>query len=132
MLDLVSSIIGARSVLTAKDRKQLLKNGRLARVRPGGGDSPDFRPVVKVHAPKANYIWLLSELDPDEPDIAFGLCDLGMGYPELGTVRVSELNFLRGVGMKVKRDPRFWPEKTLREYAEEARICGRALGRAPG
>jgi len=40
-----------------------------------------------------NYLgaatWLLTELDSEDPDIAFGLCDLGMQCPELGSVRIS-------------------------------------------
>ncbi len=39
---------------------------------------------------------LLSELDPNEPDRAFGLCDTGHGYPELGYVLLSELHAFRG------------------------------------
>ena len=39
---------------------------------------------MKLFTPDANATWLLTELDPVEPDRAFGLCDLGLGYPELG------------------------------------------------
>ena len=42
---------------------------------------------------RLNYLgaatWLLTELDSEDPDIAFGLCDLGMQCPELGSVRIS-------------------------------------------
>jgi hypothetical protein len=34
-------------------------------------------PVVKLFAPWCGATWLLTELDPGDPDIAFGLCDLG-------------------------------------------------------
>jgi Protein of unknown function (DUF2958) len=30
----------------------------------------------------AQWTWLLTELDPDH-ELAFGLCDLGMGVPRL-------------------------------------------------
>jgi hypothetical protein len=30
--------------------------------------------VVKLFTPDAACTWLLTELDPDDPDIAFGLC----------------------------------------------------------
>ena len=44
----------------------------------------DFVPVVKLFTPDPGAIWLLTELDPDDADTAFGLCDLGLGCPELG------------------------------------------------
>jgi hypothetical protein len=33
---------------------------------------------------------LLTEIDPDDEDLAFGLCDLGLGSPELGWVRLDD------------------------------------------
>jgi Protein of unknown function (DUF2958) len=58
-------------------------------------------------------------------DIAFGLCDLGMGTPELGFVSMSELRALRGpLGLPVERDLHFDADKTLSAYAEEARQHG--------
>jgi hypothetical protein len=42
--------------------------------------------------------WLLSEVDPHDQDIAFGRYDLGMGFPELGSVRLSELEGICGPG----------------------------------
>jgi hypothetical protein len=41
--------------------------------------------VVKLFTPDAGATWLLSEVDPDDVHRAFGLCDLGMDGPELGT-----------------------------------------------
>jgi hypothetical protein len=49
--------------------------------------------------------WLLTELDPEDPDIAFGLCDLGMGFRELGNVRLSEMADVIGPdGPRIERD----------------------------
>jgi hypothetical protein len=57
-------------------------------------------------------------------DIAFGLCDLGMGCPELGNVSLSELAEVRGgLGLPVERDPHFRARKTLSAYANEVRDC---------
>ncbi|MEA3273834.1 MAG: DUF2958 domain-containing protein [Pseudomonadota bacterium] len=42
-----------------------------------------------VHAGRTGT-WLLSELYPDDPNVAFGLCDLALGFPELRDVRLSE------------------------------------------
>jgi hypothetical protein len=44
----------------------------------------DFQPVVKLFMPDADRTWLLTEIDPDNPDIAFGLCDLpSIGQPPM-------------------------------------------------
>jgi hypothetical protein len=54
----------------------------------------DFKPVVKLFTPDAQCTWLLTELDPDH-ELALGLCDLGMGEPELGHVSLTELRTVR-------------------------------------
>src|SRR5262249_5080128 len=100
-----------------------LRNGRIrlaCQLR--GENEPDFVPVVKLFTPDANCTWLLTELEPDEPDIAFGLCDLGLGCPELGSVSLTELGSVRGaLGLPVARDLSFRATKTLSAYADEAR-----------
>jgi hypothetical protein len=64
---------------------------------------------------------LLTEIDPDDPVIAFGLCDLGLGHPELGSVSLSELEAVRGqLNLPVERDLYFAATKTLSAYADEA------------
>lgn len=35
--------------------------------------------------------WLLVSLDPADDDTAYGLIDLGIGMPSLGTVKLSDL-----------------------------------------
>lgn len=113
-------------LLTETIRAQLLRNGNLrARLAEEGFSEPDFLPVVKLFTPDANCTWLLTELEPDDPDIAFGLCDLGMGYPELGSVMLPELQALRGrLGLPVERDLHFVSCHTLSVYAEAARVAG--------
>ena len=113
-------------LLTNDIRDRLLKNGRIrVELAQTGKAAADFIPVVKLFTPDAGCTWLLTELDPEEPDIAFGLCDLGMGYPELGCVRMSELESVRGkLGLPVERDLHFAPTKTISAYAEEARERG--------
>jgi len=110
-----------RPLLTALQRSLMLANGQ----RSADGLDSDAFPVVKLFTPDAACTWLLSELDPEDPDIAFGLCDLGMGYPELGSVRLSELESLRGkLGLPVERDLHFLADKTLSVYAAEAARAG--------
>jgi hypothetical protein len=110
------------TLLTDELREQLLRNGRLQRdCVERGENQPDFLPIVKLFTPDAGCTWLLTELDPDDPDIAFGLCDLGMGCPETGSVSISELESVRGrLGLSVERDVHFNPTKTLSAYADEA------------
>jgi len=105
-------------LITKDQHERMLANGRESAESEGG---IDHWPVVKLFTPDAGCTWLLSELDPDEPDIAFGLCDLGLGCPELGTVRLSELVRLRGkLGLPVERDRSFKATKRLSAYAADA------------
>jgi hypothetical protein len=73
----------------------------------------------------AQCTWLLTELDPDG-GLAFGLCDLGLGEPELGYVSLAELISLRGkLGLPVERDRHFEADRPISVYADEARARGR-------
>jgi len=110
-------------LFTSEQLKKLLANGKANRQRQEQGlDEIDFKPVVKLFTPDGGATWLLTEIDPDEPDIAFGLCDLGMGFPELGNVSLTELAEVRGqLGLPIERDKWFEADKTLSAYAEEAR-----------
>lgn len=113
-------------LLTAEIEARLLANGSQNAERIAiDGNTIDFHPVVKLFTPDAACTWLLTEIDPDNPDIAFGLCDLGMGFPELGSVSLSELAALRGkLGLPVERDLHFAANKTLTAYADEAATHG--------
>ena len=110
------------TLLTAEIRERLLRNGRVRlQFQMDEESEPDFLPVVKLFTPDAGCTWLLTEIDPEDPDIAFGLCDLGMGCPELGSVSLSELESVRGrLGVPIERDLHFSPTKTLSAYADEA------------
>lgn len=109
--------------------EKLAANGRANAERMADdGNTHDFFPVVKLFMPDGAATWLLSEIDPDEPDIAFGLCDLGFGCPELGSVRISELESLRGkIGLPVERDLHFKAKHRLTTYADQAREAGRII-----
>jgi hypothetical protein len=82
----------------------------------------DHKPVVKLFNPVGAATWLLTEI---EGDIAFGLCDLGMGSPELGSVSISELERVQlPLGLGIERDLHFTADKTISQYAEAARANG--------
>jgi len=110
-------------LFTHAQRQQLLRNGQASRER-----DIDPTPVVKLFTPDASATWLLTELDPDDPDRAFGLCDLGMGSPELGYVSLAELVAVRGpMGLPVERDLYFTADGPLSGYAGKARLTGRVI-----
>lgn len=105
-------------------RAQLLDNGRQSLA----GEGFDPLPVVKLFTPDAGATWLLTEIDPDDEDHMFGLCDLGLGFPELGYVSLAELMSVRGrLGLLVERDLHFKADKPISVYAREARMAGRIV-----
>ncbi len=110
-----------RPLITDEQRVQLLANGRIT----AEGGKQDPQPVVKLFTPDAHATWLLTELDPADGDTAFGLCDIGIGIPELGTARISELASIVGpLKLPIERDLYFVAKRTLSEYARLARING--------
>ncbi len=115
------------TLFTKTQHEQLLANCQAQISSMDNGlDDIDFKPVVKLFTPDAQCTWLLTELGLD--DIAFGLCDLGMGCPELGFVSMRELRELRGpLGLPIERDMHFDADKTLSAYADEAREHGRIV-----
>ena len=110
-------------LLTKALRQKLLANG---------AKRADHRPVVKWFYPCGAATWLASELDPEDPDIAHCLADLGMGHPEIGSVRISELAAFRGrFGLGIERDLHFRPKHALSIYAKAARAAGRIVEYGP-
>jgi len=108
-------------LITDEQRAQLLANGRAS----AEGLDIDPSPVVKLFTPDAHATWLLTELDPEDGDTAFGLCDVGIGMPELGTVRISELSSIVGpLKLPIERDLYFVAQRMLSDYARLARING--------
>jgi hypothetical protein len=102
-------------------RRHLLDNGAAA----ARGERRDPLPIVKLVTLDAHATWLLTELDPADGDTAFGLIDLGMGRPELGHVKLSVLQNIRGPrDLAVVRDPHFTPKRLLSEYARLAERDG--------
>jgi hypothetical protein len=107
-------------LLTVEDRVRLFANAL--------ADDCDHFPVLKLFTPDAGATWLISEVDPDDPDRLFGLCDLGVGHPELGYVSLAEISSVKGrLGLPVERDLHFVADKPLSAYAEEARMKGRIV-----
>jgi hypothetical protein len=111
----------ALRLFTADQRAVLVENG--TRHRDGREIDPD--PVVKLFLPGSGVTWLLTELDPDDDDSAFGLCDLGQGYPALGYVSLGEITSVESkLGLVVERDMFFEAKQPLSAYVEAARRDG--------
>lgn len=109
-------------LFTEKQCEQLRANGR-RQVECGGSLNPN--PVVKLFTPDGACTWLLTEIDPDDEDIVFGLCDLGMGFPELGSVRISELVSVRGaLRLPIERDRHWTARGTISAYTDAAFKAG--------
>lgn len=107
-------------LLNDAQRAQLLANGE-SRAR---DQSFDPFPVVKVYTPDAGASWLLMSLDA-HGDRAFGLCDAGLGNPELGDISLAALETMQGPrGMRAAADPHFKPRHRLSAYLSAARKDG--------
>jgi hypothetical protein len=108
-------------LMTDGEHAQLLANGK---ARAMGRDF-DPMPVVKLFTPDAHATWLLAALDPADGDTAWGLCDVGIGMPELDSVRLSSLASIVGPRDRpVLRDGYFRPTRSLSEYARLAQANG--------
>jgi hypothetical protein len=64
----------------------------------------------------------------EDIDHLFGLCDLGLGEPELGYVSLAEIRSVRGnLGLPIERDLYFSGQHPLSYYAKRARDAGRIV-----
>jgi len=111
----------SQPLTTKPERAQLLANGE-ARAT---GRAIDPVPVVRLFTPDAHVTWLLAALDPADGDTAYGLIDLGLGMPALGTVKLSDLESIVGPRKQpVMRDRYFQPVRALSEYVRLAQENG--------
>jgi hypothetical protein len=89
----------------------------------------DHAPVVKLHSKYGRAIWLLSELDPVN-NIAFGLCDLGQGKPELSYVSLTDLASIKHARLKVpmvETDNHFEGKYPMSTYLKAAKVAKRIV-----
>ena len=97
-------------LITPELREQLIANGKRR--------DDDHVPVVKFFNPVGAATWLVTEMDPEDNDYLFGLADLGMGFPELGGISLSELQGYRGpLGLGIERDLYFKARYPISVYA---------------
>lgn len=109
------------ALITPEQRAQLLANGAAY----GTDENYDPFPVLKLFTPDAAYTWLLAHIEPECPEVAWGLSDLGLGYPETGFLYLGAVVIVRGrLGLRVERDLRFTARKPLSAYARDAHRAG--------
>ena len=82
------------------------------------GKEPENVPVVvKFFNPAGAATWYVTEFDGE--DTFYGLCNLGIGPPEMGYISFSELQRIRGAfGLAIERDR--YCKMTLAEAMTEA------------
>lgn len=108
-------------LITEDECKQLLEHGRVR----AAGQAIDPLPAVRLFTPDAHAIWLLASLDPADGDTAFGIMDVGIGMPELGRIKLSDLASIVGPNKQpVIRDLYFQAVRPLSEYLRLAQENG--------
>lgn len=108
-------------LLTESQRQKLIDNGRRQAEVKGTPAEIDFEPVVKLFNPCGAATWLLTEIDPSDETVAWGLCDLGMGCAEFGTVSLTELAEYRSrIGLGIERDLHFKARGPISRYIDAA------------
>ena len=108
-------------LITEDERRQLLANGQTRT----DGQAIDPLPVVRLFTPDAHATWLLAALDPADGDTAWGVMDVGIGMPELGHIKLSDLASIVGPSkLPVRRDRYFQAVRPLSEYLRLAQENG--------
>ncbi|MGR4863170.1 DUF2958 domain-containing protein [Caulobacter sp. LARHSG274] len=81
-------------------------------------------PPLKLFNPVGPGRWLITEIMPDG-DTLFGLCDLDMGFPELGSVSLDEIEAIAlPHGLRIERDRHFVGHVPLSIWARLAQRLG--------
>ena len=104
-----------QQIFTKQQYDQLLQNG--------ANRDQDHAPVVKFFNAGGQGDWLISEIDPNDPFIAFGLCDLG--YPELGDVDLRDfIAYNKSHIFWIERDLHFKGNKPMSHYVNYHVVVG--------
>tara|TARA_R110000868_G_scaffold127531_3_gene335323 strand:+ start:1263 stop:1628 length:366 start_codon:yes stop_codon:yes gene_type:complete len=106
-------------LLTKSIEKKLIKQ----QLETDDASRAKHKPYLKLFNPCGDATWLLSEYNPED-EMFYGLCDLGMGSPELGYVSLYEIMAIKlPFGLGIERDMYFNPDRTLLEYCKLADEC---------
>jgi hypothetical protein len=94
--DAATPIDRVMSIFTTPARQHLLDNGRYQAAAKATGGKIDFWPVVKLNNLINGETFLLTEIESEDPTIAWGLCDRRVGCPAFGRISLIELFADRG------------------------------------
>jgi len=104
--------------------RTLIPDDLRAQLRANARVDGDPIPILKLFNPVGAGTWLITEIDEDG-DVMFGLCDLDMGCPELGSVSLAEITSVKlPFGLSIERDLHFRGRVPLSRWAELAREAG--------
>ncbi|MGT2477856.1 DUF2958 domain-containing protein [Methylobacterium oryzae CBMB20] len=88
----------------------------------------DHHPVLKLFNPRGPATWLICAMLQSDRDTLYGLCDLGLGEPELGYVSLDEIREVSaGLAIGLERDFSFQGGYPISAYAKAARLAGRIV-----
>ena len=103
-------------LILEEQRRKLLANHEATK---DGESALPLEPVVRLFDPYGSATWLLVSMNDDE--YAFGLCDLGIGFPEMGDVYLPEVRSVLVMGHpRIERDMHWTARGTFGEYVEAA------------
>ena len=92
--------------------KLITKAIETALAKPGLTGQNAQVPICKFFNPCGAATWLIFARDPEDPDVLWGLADLGMDCVEYGTINLSELQSIRlSFGLTIERDLHFHPKR---------------------
>jgi hypothetical protein len=107
-------------LFTKEHEAKLLANGRASLEDMTGEFDP--WPVVKLFTPDAGCTWLVTEIDPEEPNRLWVLADLSLGCCEYGTIWRTEIEAIRGrLGLPVERDRGWTAQGPISAYIRASR-----------
>ncbi len=112
-------------LLDAFQRARLEANGRRQAAVKGTAYEIDFEPVVRLSDHEEGRVWLLTEIDPAQPNQAWGLClcDPESPEPYTGTVDLNELDRVHAAGF-LTVDTSFVPAGPVSDYLFCAQLDG--------
>lgn len=103
--------------ITEKQFEQLLENDK--------NNISDPKPVVMLHIPQTQNIWLLTHVFQQDLDVGYGLILEEGRKPQQGCVWLYDLFANAEKGMEVFREPDFVPAFPISFYKEYAEKFGK-------
>lgn len=115
-----------KTLFSKDQRRRLVANGKAQMKAVENNGWIDQDPIVELSIKRAGVRCLLTHVRPDDPDMAYGLVDLGSGQPTLTEVSLGWLTEFAGLlGLQVYNNPNFRVIGSLSLYYVWAKRAGR-------